>query len=98
MDAYKNKRVFELLNSLLCYRVCKIKRIVDNSNRLYDLSNKILGKRVTKELVKNSFGRVFTGGENLKEIKEEYERINRMGLGVIGCYSVEAQEGVELTK
>jgi hypothetical protein len=58
------------------------------------MSSRILGNRITNKVVKSTFGRVFTGGENLREIKEEYDRINKMGLGVIGCYSVEAQEGV----
>ena len=57
---------------ILCYNVCKNKFIVDNSLKIYEISSKILGKNLTNYIVKNSFGQVFTGGENIDSMNKIY--------------------------
>jgi hypothetical protein len=61
---YNKRKISDLMNSLLCYEMCKRKVVVDNSLYLYSKSRQLLGGALTDAVVKQTFGKVFTGGDN----------------------------------
>ncbi len=94
---YGKRKTSDLMNSLLCYELCKRKVVVDNSHWMYETSKKVLGSWLTDTVVKGSMGKVFTGGDNLASFESNLRSMNAMGIPVIGNYSIEAKEGEEFT-
>lgn len=87
-----------MLNSLICYELCKRKVVVDNSQWLYETSKKVVGSWLTDTVVKGTMGKVFTGGDSLASFETNLRSMNSMGIPVIGNYSIEAKEGQEFTR
>lgn len=73
-DAYKVLRVYknysglQLANSLMVNRAAATPWLVANSLRLYKLSKRVIGTRITNAIIEKTFGKVFTAGKTLDEV------------------------------
>ena len=88
--SFASKTDAELLRALFVYRLCTIRPIVRHADSLLRLSNSLLGRTLTKALVKPTFFSQFVAGENEAEIAPVVERMERHGLHAILDYAAEA--------
>lgn len=56
-----------LVNSMMCNRLMKMPSVVRQSRAMYDVSSKILGKKIVNTILTNTFCRILTAGNTLSE-------------------------------
>ena len=61
--AYKSKSTFELLRSYVVFKVCLIRPLVVNAEKLLRISRKVLGDGITDSLLRSTFFGHFCAGE-----------------------------------
>lgn len=69
----------DLFLSATVFGLCASERLVRNSQRLLDISSRVVGERATMWLLKRSFYRVFCGGEDLAEVRLTMDNLQRRG-------------------
>ncbi|XP_026190552.1 proline dehydrogenase 1, mitochondrial [Cyclospora cayetanensis] len=79
----------ELMRSLCVYSLCTSSFLVNNCEKLLAVSCRILGPRLTFWTIKNSFFKVFCGGENLEQIVHTLDKLKQRNLGAILDYAAE---------
>lgn len=88
-EAYKSKNNFELLRSLLVFKLCTFDVLVDKNKELMDLSRRIFGQRLFERLMKMTFYGQFVAGEDHISIKPLIKKNQAFGVGAVLDYSVE---------
>jgi proline dehydrogenase len=88
--AFKSKSTADIVRALLVFRVCTMKRLVQNSDRLMAAAKRVLGDRVVAAAFRPTFFRHFCAGEDEAGIRPTVEHINRFGVGGILDYAAEA--------
>nr|XP_033810327.1 proline dehydrogenase 1, mitochondrial-like isoform X1 [Geotrypetes seraphini] len=88
-EAYRSKATWELLRSLLVFRLCSYDALVNRNEQLMSLCRAILGQQLFKELMKMTFYGQFVAGENQESIKSVIRRNRAFGVGSILDYCVE---------
>ncbi len=86
---YRNYSFLNLLKLKSFLTICKFPILVKNLGNTYNLSNSILGKRLTNIIIKYFYGDLFVGGENSSELKKSLLKLNKKGLICIADYARE---------
>lgn len=55
LRVYKNKSLYAILNTLLCNKLMRSKRLVSNSPFLYKYATRIVGKSLPSFILKKTF-------------------------------------------
>jgi hypothetical protein len=87
--AYQSKSLLELTRGLVVFHLCSISFIANNQKQIMNLTQKILGKRLFKAIMKNTFYGHFVAGENQVEIRKTIEKLTSQNVKTIFDYSVE---------
>mmetsp|Transcript_26166 Transcript_26166/g.40254 ORF Transcript_26166/g.40254 Transcript_26166/m.40254 type:complete len:580 (+) Transcript_26166:76-1815(+) len=88
--AYETKGTIELLRASICFNLCKIPIVVNNSEGLLRLSRKVLGGTITDGVLKASLYGHFCAGEDQKRIQPVLKRLDSAGVGSILDYAAES--------
>ena len=92
---YRNYSFANLMKLKSFLMICKYPVIVKNLGIFYSLSNKVLGKNITNNLIKFFYGELFVGGENPFELEKSLASLNKKGLICIADYAREFLEEKE---
>jgi proline dehydrogenase len=95
---YQDKSFSELINLYVVNSFCRNNFLVDNSEKLYNLSNKILGENITNSIIKNTMGKVFTAGSTLHDLEKTVLTLNLRQISVVIDYACEAILGGEVNE
>jgi len=87
--SYVNQTSYELARSLMIFKVCGVRPIVANANRLYRLATQIMGHNLPDSVIRASFFKHFCGGETEREVMPVMDRLGRNGVGAILDYAAE---------
>ncbi|XP_053727089.1 proline dehydrogenase 1, mitochondrial-like [Synchiropus splendidus] len=88
-EAYKSKESWELLRSLLVFKLCSYDVLVDKNKEIMDLAQRLLGRRAFEQFMKMTFYGQFVAGEDHKAIRPLIEKNQAFGVGSVLDYSVE---------
>lgn len=88
--AFYPKSMTDLLRAYAVFTVCGIDWVVENADKLVNLSNSVLGESLTNTLVKKTFFAHFCAGEDETSIEPTVTNIKRFGVGGILDYAAEA--------
>lgn len=88
--SFASKTTQELLRAYVVYRICTIRPIVSAADTLLSLSQKVLGRSITRAIIKPTFFSQFCAGESAADIGPTIASIQRGGLGAILDYAAEA--------
>lgn len=91
------KSGWEIARSLLVFKLCSSKLLVANARRLLDLSEALLGRRITHWALRQTFFGHFCAGETAAEVAVVIARLERSGLGGILDYAAEADVAAKPT-
>lgn len=86
---YRDKSIGNLLRLKTFFLFCKYPILVQNMQKLYKGSSKIIGTANTNKLVKIFYGDIFVGGENSKELETSLKQQKDYGLLCIADYARE---------
>ena len=86
---FKDKSTKDILTAYLVFKLCKLKFLVENNERLMKLGYSVLGASLFEKLMKMTFYGQFVGGENEKSLKPLVASLERNGIGAIFDYAVE---------
>uniref|UniRef100_A0AAY4CJ68 Proline dehydrogenase n=1 Tax=Denticeps clupeoides TaxID=299321 RepID=A0AAY4CJ68_9TELE len=89
VEAYRSKKNWELLRSLLVFKLCSLDFLVDKNKEIMDLSRKFLGQKLFEKLMKMTFYGQFVAGEDQESIKPLIQKNQAFGVGSVLDYSVE---------
>lgn len=89
-QAYGHKSTISLIQSLLVFRMCTFKPIVNRAEGLLSMSNKVLGPAFTEYIVRKTFFNQFCGGETDKDIIPTIQYLKKHHVGGILDYAAEA--------
>ena len=67
LRVYRNNSLFDICNTLFCNKLMKMPKLVAKSNDLYSIACKIMGKSIPTFILQNTFMRLFTAGNTLKQ-------------------------------
>jgi len=93
-SAHGSKSTFEIVRAIGVFQACRIPFLVNNAERLLNLSSRILGKKFTGTLMKHSFFKHFCAGENRLDMKPVIDKLQANNIGPILDYAAE-NEGNE---
>ncbi|XP_035523713.1 proline dehydrogenase 1, mitochondrial [Morone saxatilis] len=88
-EAYRSKGNFELLRSLLVFKLCTIDVLVEKNKELMELTKKLFGQWVFEKMMKMTFYGQFVAGEDHNSIKPLIQKNQAFGVGAVLDYSVE---------
>lgn len=88
-NAYKSKRLSELVRNYFVLGLCSSDLLVQNNERIMKVSRAIFGKRVFESLMRNTFYGQFVAGENEKETAPVIRRMADFGVKTILDYGAE---------
>ncbi|KAM8866116.1 proline dehydrogenase 1, mitochondrial [Synchiropus picturatus] len=88
-EAYKSKESWELLRSLLVFKLCSYDVLVDKNKEIMDVAQRLLGRRAFEQFMKMTFYGQFVAGEDHKAIRPLIEKNQAFGVGSVLDYSVE---------
>ncbi|XP_029475814.1 proline dehydrogenase 1, mitochondrial-like [Rhinatrema bivittatum] len=88
-EAYRSKATWELLRSLLVFRLCTYNVLVDHNQQLMNISRAILGKWLFEKMMKMTFYGQFVAGEDQESIKPLIRKNQAFGVGSVLDYGVE---------
>lgn len=92
---YRNYSFANLMKLKSFLMICKYPFLVRNLGSFYSVSNKVLGKNITNNLIKFFYGELFVGGENPFELEKSLIALNKRGLVCIADYAREFLEEKE---
>eukprot|EP00735_Rhodelphis_limneticus_P006599 TRINITY_DN19023_c0_g1::TRINITY_DN19023_c0_g1_i1::g.21570::m.21570 TRINITY_DN19023_c0_g1::TRINITY_DN19023_c0_g1_i1::g.21570 ORF type:complete len:580 (+),score=139.17,sp/Q9WU79/PROD_MOUSE/38.80/3e-114,Pro_dh/PF01619.13/1.2e-71,EF-hand_8/PF13833.1/1.2e-05,EF-hand_8/PF13833.1/6.2e+03,EF-hand_1/PF00036.27/0.00031,EF-hand_7/PF13499.1/0.0014,EF-hand_5/PF13202.1/0.0038,EF-hand_6/PF13405.1/1e+04,EF-hand_6/PF13405.1/0.016,ATG19_autophagy/PF12744.2/5.3e+02,ATG19_autophagy/PF12744.2/0.17,Peptidase_C80/PF1 len=87
--SFASKSTAELWRALIVFKLCSFPLIVQNSQALYNLSKKYLGRSLTEFGLKQTFFGHFCAGVSGEDLKPVLERLGRAGVGGILDYAAE---------
>ncbi|XP_023216638.1 hydroxyproline dehydrogenase-like [Centruroides sculpturatus] len=78
--AFQRKSSWEISRSLAILLLCGCNKFVDNSEQLMAYSQKILGRKAFRSIIKPTFYSQFVGGETPEEITSCIEKLRKAGV------------------
>lgn len=87
---FQSKSTYQLTRAYFIFQSCRIKKLVDNAERLLRVSYKILGERITNGIMKRTYYAHFCAGEDENKIIPVVNELERHGIGSILDYAAEA--------
>ncbi|EDO37792.1 predicted protein, partial [Nematostella vectensis] len=97
-EAFRSKTTFEIARALAVFRLCSIDFLVEKNQEIMKLSQKLMGKKLFRKVMKSTFYGHFVAGEDRDDIKPTIHNLNKYGVGAILDYSVEEDLSEEETK
>ncbi|XP_032234100.2 proline dehydrogenase 1, mitochondrial [Nematostella vectensis] len=97
-EAFRSKTTFEIARALAVFRLCSIDFLVEKNQEIMKLSQKLMGKKLFRKVMKSTFYGHFVAGEDKDDIKPTIHNLNKYGVGAILDYSVEEDLSEEETK
>ncbi|XP_047616039.1 proline dehydrogenase 1, mitochondrial [Phacochoerus africanus] len=88
-EAYRSRRSWELVRSLLVLRLCASPALLARHDQLLHLTRRLLGQRLFDKLMKMTFYGQFVAGEDQESIRPLIRHNRAFGVGSILDYSVE---------
>ncbi|CAG8586014.1 7552_t:CDS:2 [Paraglomus occultum] len=88
--AVQDKKVSELVRSLLVYKLCSFQSLVNFAPNLIELAKRLHLSWFAYWTIKKTFFAQFCGGQTAEECIETMNRLKSEGIGCILDYSVEA--------
>ncbi len=79
-------RLFRLKSFFL---ICRFPFLVNNLNKIYSVSSKILSSRFVNKFIKRFYGDIFVGGENTTELERTMKFLKQNDLIAIADYAKE---------
>mmetsp|Transcript_27875 Transcript_27875/g.70982 ORF Transcript_27875/g.70982 Transcript_27875/m.70982 type:complete len:493 (-) Transcript_27875:1-1479(-) len=88
--AFSDKTTFEIVRALAVFKICGIKAVVRNADKLYSLASSVLGQSLANTLVRNTFFAHFCAGESEDGVRPTAIRLRKAGVGGILDYAAES--------
>ncbi|XP_006890521.1 PREDICTED: proline dehydrogenase 1, mitochondrial-like [Elephantulus edwardii] len=88
-EAYRNRRNWELVRSLVVLRLCASQALLAHHEQLLRLARTLLGQRLFNKLMKMTFYGHFVAGEDQESIRPVIQHNKAFGVGSILDYGVE---------
>ncbi|XP_037353603.1 proline dehydrogenase 1, mitochondrial [Talpa occidentalis] len=88
-EAYRSRRSWELVRSLLVLRLCASPLLLAHHEQLLHLARRLLGQRLFDKLMKMTFYGQFVAGEDQESIRPLIQHNRAFGVGSILDYGVE---------
>ncbi|XP_032731731.1 proline dehydrogenase 1, mitochondrial-like [Lontra canadensis] len=88
-EAYRSRRSWELVRSLLVLRLCASSALLAHHEQLLHLARRLLGQRLFEKLMKMTFYGQFVAGEDQESIRPLIWHNRAFGVGSILDYGVE---------
>ena len=88
--AYSSYSSFELVRALGIYKACSVSPLVRNAEKLYKLSLRVGGSRLTHSILKHSLFAHFCAGEDEYGLNLRMSKLSSIGVGCILDYAAEA--------
>ncbi|XP_043345049.1 proline dehydrogenase 1, mitochondrial isoform X2 [Cervus canadensis] len=88
-EAYRSRRSWELVRSLLVLRLCASPALLARHEQLLHLARRLLGQRLFNTLMKMTFYGQFVAGEDQESIRPLIQHNRAFGVGSILDYGVE---------
>ena len=89
LRVFKEKTTPEIVSAYLVFKLCKIRFLVTNNEKLMKLGYSVLGSKLFEKLMKVTFYGHFVGGENAEALRPLISRLEANGIGAILDYAVE---------
>ncbi|XP_039728769.1 proline dehydrogenase 1, mitochondrial [Pteropus medius] len=94
-EAYRSRRSWELVRSLLVLRLCASPALLARHEQLLHLSRRFLGQKLFDKLMKMTFYGHFVAGEDQESIRPLIQHNRTFGVGSILDYGVEEDLSTE---
>ncbi|XP_012668155.1 proline dehydrogenase 1, mitochondrial isoform X2 [Otolemur garnettii] len=94
-EAYRSRRSWELVRSLLVLRLCASTTLLARHEQLLHITRKLLGQRLFDKLMKMTFYGQFVAGEDQESIRPLIQHNRAFGVGSILDYGVEEDLSTE---
>lgn len=88
--AYKSRSTFNLVRSLVIFKLCGFRPLVQHARRLIDLGYATIGNWATNTAIEHTFFAHFCAGTDAETIKPTLEWLRSQGVGGILDYAAEA--------
>ncbi|XP_070256213.1 proline dehydrogenase 1, mitochondrial [Myotis yumanensis] len=88
-EAYRSRRSWELVRSLLVLRLCASPKLLAHHEQLLHFTRRLLGQRLFDRLMKMTFYGQFVAGEDQESIQPLIRHNRAFGVGSILDYGVE---------
>jgi len=97
-ECFRNKSSYELVRSIVVFKMCTYDWLVDNAKGLIKMSRKILGQRLFKAVMRATIYGQFVGGEGKHDIQGTISRNAAFGVKSILDYSAEEDMDAQKAK
>eukprot|EP00527_Entomoneis_sp_CCMP2396_P007766 CAMPEP_0198144948 /NCGR_PEP_ID=MMETSP1443-20131203/19786_1 /TAXON_ID=186043 /ORGANISM="Entomoneis sp., Strain CCMP2396" /LENGTH=577 /DNA_ID=CAMNT_0043808447 /DNA_START=83 /DNA_END=1816 /DNA_ORIENTATION=- len=87
--AYESKSTGELLRALFCFRVSRVRFLVNNAENLLRISRSVFGGTLTDFVLRNTLFGHFCAGEDEVMIRPVLKSLDSVGIGSILDYAAE---------
>ncbi|EGR31817.1 proline dehydrogenase, putative [Ichthyophthirius multifiliis] len=91
---YKEKSHLELFNLFFVNKLLHSPFFVNNSMYAYKFSSQIFGFKLTEFIIKNTMGRIFTGGANIQDVIKCQQNLSKRSIHKINIFYFKFQIGV----
>eukprot|EP00922_Rhytidocystis_sp_ex-Travisia-forbesii_P044436 GHVS01066282.1.p1 GENE.GHVS01066282.1~~GHVS01066282.1.p1 ORF type:complete len:606 (+),score=62.34 GHVS01066282.1:96-1913(+) len=97
-SAFRSASSAKLLGTIMIFAACKVKPVVNRSEALLSLSNRVLGATITNAVMRKTFFAHFCGGESSQNVTGTIESLRKQGIGSILDYAAEKDVSSEAAK
>jgi proline dehydrogenase len=89
-ESFSQKSDYEILRSIIIFKLCGIPWFVKNGKHLLAMSDRILGTKFTNWILKKTFFAHFCAGESADDIQPVIKKLENAGIGAVLDYAAEA--------
>jgi hypothetical protein len=86
---YKNFSFIKLLRLKSFFLTCRFPFVVSNLGSIYQISTRVLGKKLVNGIIKTIYGDIFLAGENSRDLEKLLKQLNQQGVITIADYARE---------
>jgi len=97
-ECFRNKSTYELVRSIVVFKMCTYDWLVDNAKGLMKMTRKVLGQRLFKSAMRATIYGQFVGGEGKHDIQGTISRNAAFGVKSILDYSAEEDMDAQKAK
>jgi len=97
-ECFRNKSTYELVRSIVVFKMCTYDWLVDNAKGLMKMTRKVLGQRLFKAAMRATIYGQFVGGEGKHDIQGTISRNAAFGVKSILDYSAEEDMDAQKAK
>jgi len=97
-ECFRNKSTYELVRSIVVFKMCTYDWLVDNAKGLMKMTRKVLGQRLFKATMRATIYGQFVGGEGKHDIQGTITRNAAFGVKSILDYSAEEDMDAQKAK